>query len=276
MSKRYVSWFSAGITSTVATMIALDKYGKDNVDIIFFETGSHHPDNNRFIKECEEKLFKKKIEIHQNPKYNTVLDVLKKGYINSPYGAFCTYELKKQVRFKLEKQRHWDHQIFGFEFEKKEINRAVRFKEQYPATDPIFPLIDAKITKVDAIKTIQDLGVEIPEMYKLGYANNNCIMCVKGGMGYFNKMRKDFPKEFKELADLEKEVGATCLKEKDKTTGKSKKLYLHDLDPNRGREQKPITSECGVICATEFTDVISEDTNKILKGELTMKDVKDI
>lgn len=70
---KIVCWFSAGITSTIATKATLDKYGKDNVDIIFFETGSHHPDNERFLKECEEKIFGKKIEIVQNPKYNSVL-----------------------------------------------------------------------------------------------------------------------------------------------------------------------------------------------------------
>lgn len=32
-------------------------------------------------------------------------------------------------------------------------------------------------------------------MYDLGYANNNCIGCVKGGIGYWNKIRIDFPEE---------------------------------------------------------------------------------
>ena len=59
---KLVSWFSAGITSTIATKLAVDKFGPDAVDIIFFETGSHHPDNERFIAQCEE-LFGKKIAL---------------------------------------------------------------------------------------------------------------------------------------------------------------------------------------------------------------------
>ena len=35
-----------------------------------------------------------------------------------------------------------------------------------------------------------------PLMYDLGYPNNNCIGCVKGGMGYWNHIRKDFPEVF--------------------------------------------------------------------------------
>ncbi len=37
-------------------------------------------------------------------------------------------------------------------------------------------------------------------MYDLGYPNNNCIGCVKGGMGYWNKIRKDFPEVFQKRA----------------------------------------------------------------------------
>lgn len=270
---KIVSWYSAGITSTIATMYALQKYGTENVDIVFFETGSHHPDNERFMKDCEEKLFRKKIEIHQNPKYKDIYDVFKKGFINSPGGAFCTLELKKRMRQKLEKTRHWDHQVFGFECEKKEINRAIRFTEQYPETNPIFPLIDEKLTKVDCIRILQNFGVELPTMYKLGYRNNNCIGCVKGGMGYWNKVREDFPEIFKKMADMERQVGATCLKEKDPETGKSRKLYLDELDPERGRKEEPITAECGVICATEFNDVMSDKVDKILSGDLKLEDI---
>ena len=54
-------------------------------------------------------------------------------------------------------------------------------------------------------------GIEIPAMSKMGYNNNNCIGCVKGGMGYWNKIRKDFPEVFAQMAQIERDVGATCL-----------------------------------------------------------------
>ena len=91
---------------------------------------------------------------------------------------------------------------------------------------------------------VERAGIEIPEMYKLGYRNNNCIGCVKGGMGYWNKIRVDFPEHFKRMADFEKRKGYTVLKEP-KT---SQPLYLHDLDPNRGRYPKEPDIECGIAC----------------------------
>lgn len=270
-SKRVVSWFSAGVTSTVATKIALDKFGKDNVDIIFFETGAHHEDNDRFLKNCEA-WFGKPIEIVQNPKYKDLWDVLSRGYINSPGGAYCTHQLKKAMRWKLEKERDWDHQIFGFEFNKKEINRAIRFTEQYPNTNPLFPLIEHRIDKPKAMSMLSAAGIELPMMYQLGYTNNNCVGCVKGGMGYWNKIRRDFPEVFDRMAKLERQVGATCLKEADKVNGGSKRLYLDELDPERGREEAPITAECGVVCSVEFADMESEHTKAIMNGELSMVD----
>lgn len=264
-------WFSAGITSTIATKATLDLYGKENVDIIFFETGSHHPDNERFLKDCEDRIFDKKIEIVQHDKYKSVLDVISKGYINSPGGAYCTKLLKKDMRFKLEREREWSNQVFGFEYDKKEINRAIRFKEQYPYTNPLFPLIELQYDKVRCVEELKKYNVELPMMYRLGYTNNNCVGCVKGGMGYWNKIRVDFPEVFKQVAEIERKVGATCLM--DTVNGKRVRLYLDELDPERGRSEPPITSECGVVCATEFNEIDHPKLNDILSGKFKIGDL---
>ena len=49
-------------------------------------------------------------------------------------------------------------------------------------------------------------------MYRLGYQNNNCIGCVKGGKGYWNKIREDFPETFWEMSKAERFVGHSCIK----------------------------------------------------------------
>ena len=188
-----IAWFSCGVTSAVACKIALNLY--NDVQLYYIETGSGHPDNVRFISDCE-RWYGRPIHTIRSDKYLNVEDVLaKKRFINGPTGAACTFELKKQVRYKLEKELgNWDGQVWGFDFDPKEINRAVRFKQQYPDTKPLFPLIERQITKQDAMGMLWKAGIEIPAMYKMGYNNNNCIGCVKGGMGYWNKIRKDFPK----------------------------------------------------------------------------------
>lgn len=156
-----IAWFSCGVTSAVACKIALNLY--NDVQLYYIETGSGHPDNVRFISDCE-RWYGRPIHTIRSDKYLNVEDVLaKKRFINGPTGAACTFELKKQVRYKLEKELgNWDGQVWGFDFDPKEINRAVRFKQQYPDTKPLFPLIERQITKQDAMGMLWKAGIEIP------------------------------------------------------------------------------------------------------------------
>ena len=253
--RKKIAWFSAGITSAVACRLALQKY--DNVEIYYIEVGLSHSDNARFIKDCE-KWYGKKINIVKNSKgFENHVDVINKTrYVNGVGGARCTVELKKNVRFELEKELDIENQIFGFEFSKSEINRAVRFEEQYPDARPLFPLIENKLSKNECAGILQSAGIEIPEMYKLGYNNNNCIGCVKGGKWYWNKIKKDFPEIFNEVSQAEKEVGHSCIKN----------VYLDDLKEGEGRKSDEVQFECGVFCEVEFADIIHPKTLKIINS----------
>lgn len=261
-----LAWFSCGATSAVACKIALQMY-KD-VRICYIDTNSGHEDNKRFLRECE-KWFGQKIEVWRNSKYKNVEDVIRKSrYINSPTGAACTFRLKKEVRYMIEAEvGEWDGQVWGFDYCEREINRAIRFKEQNPQTKPLFPLIERRITKADALGMLWKAGIKIPAMYQMGYNNNNCIGCVKGGIGYWNKIRKDFPHTFKRMAEIEREVGATCLKDE------NGRIWLDELDPKRGEKTKPIPIECGIICDIEFADIIDKRTKLLTKGIINIQDI---
>jgi hypothetical protein len=75
-------------------------------------------------------------------------------------------------------------------------------------------------------------------MYDLGYYNNNCVGCVKGGMAYWNHIRRHFPAVFAARAKMERDIGGTCLNG----------IYLDELDAERGRDQPPICEDCGIFC----------------------------
>ena len=125
-----IAWFSCGVTSAVACKIALSLY--DDVRLYYIDTGSGHSDNARFLSDCE-RWYDQPIHTIRSDKYTCVADVLRKGYINGAHGAACTLQLKKVVRYKLERElQHWDGQVWGFDYDPKEINRAIRLKQQYP------------------------------------------------------------------------------------------------------------------------------------------------
>lgn len=260
-----IAWFSCGATSAVACKMALSLY--DDVQVYYIETGSGHPDNARFLSDCES-WYGQPIHTIRSDKYSCVADVLRKGYVNGPNGAACTLELKKKVRYKLEKElKQWDGQVWGVDFEPKEINRAIRLKQQYPETKPLFPLIEKQLTKSECLGMLQVAGIRIPAMYKMGYNNNNCIGCVKGGMGYWNKIRKDFPDVFNEVAQIERDVESTCLKDKDG------RIFLDELPTWRGDPVEEIIPDCTLICQIEFQEILDRQVERVIKGEISINDV---
>ena len=68
MNKRVVCWFSCGAASAVATKLALAE-SKHPVEIVYCHVKEEHPDNLRFMKDCE-KWFGQDILILGNDRYD--------------------------------------------------------------------------------------------------------------------------------------------------------------------------------------------------------------
>lgn len=231
-----IAWFSAGATSSVACKLALQRY--DDVEICYIETGSHHPDSIRFLKDCE-KWYGKKINILQSP-YKNHFEVFEStGVISMPNYTPCTTLLKVRPRQEFEYLHpEITHYIWGFEAGAKEENRAKKMCERYPEYQHIFPLIESNLNKASCLALIEQAGIKIPEMYLKGYHNNNCIGCVRGGAGYWNRIRKDFPDVFNRMAKIERKIKHSILKE----------YYLDELPENAGRNEKEIMPACSIFC----------------------------
>lgn len=259
-----LAWWSAGITSAIACKIAIETY--PNTRLIYIETGAAHPDNVRFKIDCEN-WYGREIETVVNSKgYKNPIDViLKTKYVNGPEGARCTLELKKEVRREVQDSYAASlfnqdapiiQQVFGFEYVRKEVNRAIRFKQQFPETNPKFPLIKKGVNKDNCAGLILQAGIQLPVMYKLGYPNNNCIGCVKGGMGYWNKIRNDFPTDFNNMASAERVVGHSCING----------TFLDELLPEQGIEPRIVMPSCSSFCDIELADLEDVSLDSIMNN----------
>lgn len=240
MTKKEVCWFSGGVSSFIAAYLR-----KETLDEIFYiHINDQHPDTLRFLRDCE-KALGKKFTILQSGDYDSVEEVIQKTrYVNGPSGARCTLELKKKVRQEWEKQQNGE-MVYIWGYDSSERNRAERLKETMPEYEHIFPLIDENLSKEEAHGMLARLGIKRPAMYELGYRNNNCIGCVKGGMGYWNKIRKDFPGVFAQRAKLEREIGRSCIKG----------VFLDELEPDRGKIEDEVMEECGIMCEIAYEKV---------------------
>jgi hypothetical protein len=233
--KRIVCWFSCGAASAVATKIAIsENNGVLPLIIAYTEVIEEHPDNKRFLADCE-KWFGQEIIILGNDKYKrSIYETFKTSAMNIKGSAPCTQRLKKQVRIKFELPT--DRQVFGYTAE--EQNRLDRFIDANNDVDIWTPLIDKGLTKEDCLAMLENAKIELPAMYRMGYLNNNCIGCVKGGMGYWNKIKVDFPKHFERMSNLERFKNQSVLKDR----------FLDELQPTDGNYPQEQNIECSIFC----------------------------
>ena len=238
LPKYAVSWFSAGVSSAVATKLVADKLD----EIIYTHIDDQHPDTLRFIKDCEQ-WFGRKITILQSEDKGVEQAIKANGkYINGPTGAPCTKRLKRWVRKDWEREKLSKYDLtYVWGMDAGEIDRVSGIELAMPEFHHLFPLIERQIHKEEAHQILRASGIKRPAMYDLGYHNNNCVGCIKGGMGYWNKIRRDFPDVFEARAKLERWAGASCING----------VFLDELDPKRGRHEAPISGECGILCGLQ-------------------------
>lgn len=278
-TKPVICWWSGGVTSAVACKIALDTF--INCRIIFIDTFNEDDDTYRFRYDCE-KWYQQEIESITviGEKYNSIEDVwYKYNSLNVAHGAICSSELKREVRQKWQNENNYKHQVFGFDID--EHKRAKMLSKNYKKARAVFPLLFHSLTKKDCIQILQDNGIKVPITYEYGFHNNNCFKtgCVQGGIGYWQKMKRDFPEKFNKMAKVEHELTnrkgkpVTMLKDQSKDAKESKNTLvflerhkdypnIKTIDQMEGREPKPLM-ECNGFCSTNLLDKPNETENEI-------------
>lgn len=237
---RTLVWFSCGAASAVAAKVAIKKATLP-VEVLYCDTLKYeHPDNIRFMKDVEAWIGRE-IKILHSDKYEDIFDVFRKRqYIVGHGFAPCTEALKKDVRIAY--STPGDQHVLGLTAD--EEKRISNFEAQNSQLWVEWVLRDMGITKKECFRILSEAGIELPAMYRLGYRNNNCIGCVKGGAGYWNKIRRDFPEAFEHMAELERELSATICKYR------GKRVYLDELPNDVGTYQAE-DIECGTLCVRE-------------------------
>jgi len=236
---RIVCWFSCGVASAVATKLAITEYGMENIIIARCIVHDEHFDNDRFADDCQ-KWFGMQITNLVNKKYAGSLDELIRArkYMSGVSGAPCTLHLKKDVR--IEFQLPDDIHIFGYCSEEQERWDSFIDANNINAKSP---LIDRGLEHSDCLAMIQDAGIEIPTMYKLGYKHNNCIGCLKaGGQGYWNKIKIDFPYIFDKRVAQSRKIGARLL------NVDNQHKFLDEIIVGAGNYQEEPEIQCGIFC----------------------------
>lgn len=239
---RIVCQFSCGAASAVATKLVLSQFGTTHdVQIVNAFLAEEHADNRRFLADCERWLGRT-ITVLRDQKYGaSALEVFRRErYIAGRKGAPCSRALKSRLLDTW--KQPGDVAVFGFTVE--EMDRAADFQERYPG-EVLFPLIDRGLGKDDCKAMIERAGIELPAMYRLGYANANCIGCPKGGMGYWRAIRADFPEQFEAFCQVQDAIGPGAYIHYDRKTGV--RFSMRDL-PNGPVQRNEELPACSFFC----------------------------
>ncbi len=240
---RVICWFSCGAASACAAKLALEKYGSSRLIVVYCDTmATEHPDNARFYQDVTTWLGIPIIKL-RSKKYATIDDVFEKErYMSGINGARCTTEMKKLPR--LDFQRPDDIHIFGLCADEKK--RIKQFEDNNLELTIDWILRDQKVDKSDCYKTLALANVKLPEMYLLGFANNNCLGCVKATSAvYWDQIRYFFPDVFAKRAQQSRELGVRLVRYH------GERIFIDELPAVITDLRKEKDIECSLVCVTE-------------------------
>ena len=239
---RTIVWYSDGAASAVAAKMAIDRADGPVQVVKCDTTEDEHSDNIRFREDVERWIGQKVILI-KSDKYANVDDVfMTTRYMAGPSGARCTTELKKLVRRQY--QEPDDVHVFGYTLD--EEKRIQRFEANNPELTCWWVLRDEQISKQDCYFILDQAGIALPEMYRLGYDHNNCLGCVKASSAsYWARIRRDFPDAFSKRAEQSRELGARLVR------WQGVRIFLDELPEEASPKGSDGNIECGPFCEME-------------------------
>jgi hypothetical protein len=215
--KNHIIFFSGGKSSFAVAHLIKEKNPNDNILLYFNDTLWEDEDLYRFIYEASDKL---KLPMLIHGEGRTPLEIMEKdNFLYNSRVANCSLILKARVakrylkkgeKPKIEKwhnkqylknENFRDNPILYFGISFTEIHRKEAIVRNWKPFDVEMPLITEY---VDVDKLLYEYKIEIPRLYKMGFAHNNCKgRCIKGGQGHWIHLLKNDYKSFSEMRDFE-------------------------------------------------------------------------
>lgn len=249
---RHVVNFSGGLCSFWAAHRVIEKYGRENVVLLFADTLIEHPDLYAFNEASARilgvpitrvgigltpwELFRRQGMIGNN-RFPICSIYLKREPLDAWHEANClniAEEGQEQLPF-LSDGRQPATLYMGFDW--TEPNRLADIRTEKPLWRIEAPMIDEPIwDKCRMQREAEALGLRIPDLYTLGFPHNNCGgRCVRAGISHWVHLLRVLPKAFQEWEDEELATQAHL-----KLMGRSSDWYSI-LRDRRGGETKTMT-----------------------------------
>jgi 3'-phosphoadenosine 5'-phosphosulfate sulfotransferase (PAPS reductase)/FAD synthetase len=198
---KHVVQFSGGICSFFAAKRVIDKFGKDDVVLLFADTLMEDEDLYRFLGDTANFLG---VPITKIADGRTPWEVFKDvRFLGNTQVDPCSRILKRELLDAwVDEHSPGATRYFGLDWtESERFERLqLRFEERGVPRERIqAPMIQWKptIDKPDMLVHLTKLGIKVPRLYEMGANHNNCGMfCIKSGQAQFRLLLEAMPERY--------------------------------------------------------------------------------
>lgn len=227
---KHVVFYSGGLASFLAAHRVIDRYGADDVVLLFTDTGVEDDDLYRFLEESSAALG---VPVTRLADGRTIWQVFAdEKFLGNNRVPLCSRILKNEIAARWVGE-HFDpaETVLHFGIDWTEEHRLPRVARQWAGWACDSPLLWEPVTEKDAARAIlAALDVRIPRLYRLGSTHNNCGgLCVRAGQGAFAWAYRAIPEVYAEWerqeAALREQLGDVAIL-RDRRGGDTKPLTL--------------------------------------------------
>lgn len=231
---KHVVFLSGGLGSWATLRRVISRHGADNVYALFTDTliedrtlykflldtltlefGADAPESYRILSDLPDTSYetqeerKKQLDLlaktaeREIPRLfwrNDGRDVWDVFFDDEMLGnsrlARCSHVIKQDLaRAVIEEHFKPEETVLYLGIDWTEIHRTEAPKRNWAPYRVEFPMCDEPyLTNIDHIKELERLGIDIPRLYNMGFAHNNCGgFCVRAGQGHFVNLLEQMP-----------------------------------------------------------------------------------
>jgi hypothetical protein len=233
--RKHVVQFSSGAGSAVAAKRVAERYGTDNLILLFADVNGEDYDNYRFLDEAHQWIGGELVILDNDGR--TIWDAFREAkFLGNSRIDPCSRMLKREpIRRWMDENCNPHRTVSYLGFDWTEMDRHERALPHWAPFRMQSPLMwEPMLDKAEALAVLKFAGIRPPQLTRDGFPHANCGGgCIKAGIGQFAKLL-----EYRRSTFLEWEANEQAMREflgkdvailRDRRGGTSKPLTLTDL-----------------------------------------------
>ena len=194
---KHLVMFSGGACSWASAKRVVERHGLEGVVLLFADTKMEDEDLYRFLEDARQNIGAPLVTISDGRNPWEVCE--KERFIANSRIDPCSKHLKRLLLAKWESKHCTPEETtihFGLDW--TESHRLERLKERKKPWRVESYMNEAPfMDKNQMLEWLTKEGIEVPRLYKLGFAHNNCGgFCFKSGQAQFEKLLRTMPERY--------------------------------------------------------------------------------